>query len=396
MNLQQAIELYKTATRHLIRRASVLWPHWPLALALIFTGAINILIGARYNLPLLQRIKPLTTLGESLGSLGSNAQILLGVSLVLVGIGLLWRLRSAWAIAVLLLMITVAVNVFRSPQPINIAIPGVILILLIILRREFDNRVLLANYLISIISILFILTYGTLGAYLLGPGFKPNITNLTTGLYFTIITLSTVGYGDIIPMTTESRMFVLSLLVVGLSVFATVFASTLGPMISGELALIFNPKGKKLKLVDHVILVGEGAIAQNTADELIERKILFVQVIEQNGETPEHEYPVIRGDSTEDTVLKEAGIDKARLIIAARDDDVENAFISLAAKDLNPQIRVLAVAGSARSIRRMKLARADLVFAPVAVGSRLMANLVEGSSIPVEFQDLLKGRPQSS
>ena len=241
---------------------------------------------------------------------------------------------------------------------------------------------------------MFILTYGTLGAYLLGSGFKPNITNLTTGFYFTIITLSTVGYGDIIPETTETRMFVLSLLVVGLSIFATVFASTLGPIISGELALIFNPKGKKLKLVDHVILVGEGAIAKNTAEELIERDILFVQVIADNSEAPEHQCPIVRGDSSEDTVLKEAGIEKARLVIAARDDDVENAFISLAAKDLNPEIRVLAVAGSARSIRRMKLARADLVFAPVAVGSRLLANLVEGSSIPAEFQDLLKGRPQ--
>jgi voltage-gated potassium channel len=396
MNLRKVIEVVKATTTHLYRHWSKLWPHWPLALALIVTGAINLLSGAKYHLPLLQRITPLSTIGESLGALGSNAQILLGISLVLVGVGLLWRLRSAWAIAVLLLMVTVAVNAVRSPQLVNIIVPGVILIFLIVLRREFDNRVLLANYLISIISILFILAYGTLGAYLLGSGFKPAITDLTTGLYFTIITLATVGYGDITPVTTETRMFVLSLLVVGLSIFATVFASTLGPLISGELALIFNPKGKKLKLVDHVILVGEGAIAQNTAEELLERNIMFVQVIDHNVEAPEHECPVVRGDPSEDTVLKEAGIDKARLIIAARDDDVENAFISLAAKDLNPDIRVLAVAGSARSIRRMNLARADLVFAPVAVGSRLMANLVEGNSIPAEFQDLLKGRPQKS
>ena len=394
MYIKQLISHYRTAVKYLYRHASAFWPHWPLALALVLTGGINILTGFRYHVPLLQRIKPLTTIGESLTSLGSNAQILLGIGLVLVGIGLLWRLRSAWAIAVLLLMITVAVNVFRAPQPINLLFPGVILILLLILRREFENRVLVANYLISIVSILFILTYGALGAYLLGPGFKPNIKDLTTGLYFTIITLSTVGYGDIIPTTTETRLFVLSLLVVGLSIFATVIASTLGPMISGELALIFNPKGKKMKLVNHVILVGEGAIAQNTAEELLERNILFVHVINQDSDTPEHECPVVRGDPSEDTVLKEAGIEKARMVIAALDDDVENAFISLAAKDLNPEIRVLAVAGSARSIRRMKLARADLVFAPAAVGSRLMANLVEGNSIPPEFQDLLKGRPQ--
>jgi voltage-gated potassium channel len=77
---------------------------------------------------------------------------------------------------------------------------------------------------------------------------------------------------------------------------------------------------------------------------------------------------------------------------AALDDDSENA-ISLIAKDLNPEVRVLAVASSAKSIRRLQLAGAEIVFAPAAVGSRLLANLVEGQEIPEEFRDLLEGRP---
>ncbi len=100
---------------------------------------------------------------------------------------------------------------------------------------------------------------------------------------------------------------------------------------------------------------------------------------------------VIEGDATNDEVLRQAGIEQARLVIAARDDDGENAFIALGAKDLNPNVRVLAVASSARSIRRLKLARADLVFSPAAVGSRLLADLVEGKPILSEYQDLLEG-----
>ena len=184
-------------------------------------------------------------------------------------------------------------------------------------------------------------------------------------------------------------MFVISLLVVGLSIFATVIASSLGPVISGEFTRIFTPKERTMKPHDHVILVGVGPIAYNTARELAERGIAFVQVVAPGAEPPLEGKPVVRGDPSEDPVLKEAGIDQARMVIAAYENDGDNAFIALAAKDLNPEVQVLAVANSARSIRRLKLARADLVFAPVVVGSRLLADLIEGGAVPSEFHDLL-------
>ena len=152
-----------------------------------------------------------------------------------------------------------------------------------------------------------------------------------------------------------------------------------------------------MKHKDHVILVGEGPIAKNTARELASRGIPFVYIISQTSEQtlnlPDSTF--IRGDAIDDTILKGAAIDSATMIIAARDDDGENAFISLLAKDLNPKIKVLAVASTARSMRLLKLARADLVFAPAAVGSRLLANLIEGNEISAEFEDLLEGRPHN-
>jgi voltage-gated potassium channel len=84
------------------------------------------------------------------------------------------------------------------------------------------------------------------------------------------------------------------------------------------------------------------------------------------------------------------------MVIAAREDDSENAFIVLAIKDMNPKVPVLAVASSPVSIRRLKLARADMVFSPAAVGSRLLAGLVEGNEILPEFRDLLEGQIKSN
>lgn len=107
-----------------------------------------------------------------------------------------------------------------------------------------------------LISILSIPAYGTLGACMLGEGFKPKITNVVSAFYFTIITLSSVGCGDIVPAVEETRLFVVSLHIVGLSIFATVIASTLGPVISQELSRIFTPEAKRMKKKDHVIVVG--------------------------------------------------------------------------------------------------------------------------------------------
>ncbi|MEJ2171120.1 MAG: ion channel [Desulfobacterales bacterium] len=355
-----------------------MWPQWPMGIMLIIAGAVNLMVGIRYHSNLLVQFKTLSTLGQSLSILGSRTQAFLGGGLIVVGIGLFWRLAAAWV---------------QGQSGAALILPAFMLLMLVIFRRSFTRRTVWASYLISMTGVLAILAYGTLGAYLLGEGFHPVIKDVTTALYFTIVTLSTVGYGDITPAVPEARLFVVSLIIVGLSIFATAIASTLAPLISGELKHIFTPGEKPMKRKGHVIVVGEGPIATNTANELGIRNIPFVQVVVGEGEAaPPGQTEVKSSEAGEDSILRKADIDTASMLVAAGADDGENAFISLVAKDLNPKITVLAVASSARSIRRLKLARADVVFASAAVGSRLLANLIEGNPIPDEFRDLLEGK----
>lgn len=390
---ESAVQKIKERLHRGVNRVLALHPEWPLALALMLGGVLNIKTGLRYNLVSLVQIGPLSDLGQPLSVLGSSTQAILGACQVLVGIGLLRRLATAWAFAVLLLAVTVGVNLARGDRGTSLIFSSLLLLALLILRRYFTRRTTTANYFFSLMSILAILAYGTFGTYVLGEGFHPKIHELASAFYFTIITLATVGYGDIVPVTYETRLFVVSMLIVGLSIFATAIASVLGPALSGEINRFFNPREEKMKPTDHVILAGEGALAANTSRELLARGIPFVQII-STGPAPAHlsEDIVVRGNAGDDQVLKEAGIDNAFLVIAARDDDGENAFISLVAKDLNPNVRVLAVASAAGSIRRLKLARAEMVFAPSVVGGRMLANIVEGKEIPQEFKDLLEGK----
>ena len=377
--------------RRFLRWLASFWPHWPVAAAIVSGGTVNILRSFNSEHLPFSQISPFMGLEKSLAILGSSTQAILGVGLVLVGFGLFRRLSTAWSFAVILLLITLGVNLVQQHWGAWIIFPGVMLLVMIPLKRYFNRQTKLANYTISLTSVFGILAYGTFGAYLLGNGFQPAIHDLTTSFYFTIITLSTVGYGDISPTTPETRLFVVSLLVVGLSVFATAIASVLGPAITKRLGHILSPEGGRIKLENHIILAGEGTIAANTAVELEKRKLSFIRIRSRiENAIPPGEGDII-GDPTDEAVQLKAGIRKAVMVIAAGDNDGDNAFITLLAKDLNPEVRVLAVANAINAIRRLKLARADLVFAPAAVGSRLLANLAEGDRISDEFRDLLEG-----
>jgi voltage-gated potassium channel len=187
------------------KRIAALWPHYPLGIALVLVGVLNILDGLRLPLTVLRRIHALNGLAESLSALGGTAQSILGLMLVLAGVGMLWRLVSAWTLSVLLLVLSVGVNVAQSRWGLTISLQIILLGALLWARHRFTRRTILANFVFSVSSILSILAYGLFGSYLLGTGFRPEIHDLNTAFYFTITTLSTVAFGDIVPVTHEAR-----------------------------------------------------------------------------------------------------------------------------------------------------------------------------------------------
>jgi len=371
-----------------------LTPQILLALVLGLVGLLNILNGLKLPLAKFRSATALGTIEESMSAVGGSAEVILGAMLVVVGIGLYRRLRFAWSLALLLLATTVALRLAEGRLGFGLALDVLILSTLCLTRGHFTRRTAIASIVLSVTNILAILAYAIIGSFLLGKGFNPEIHDLNTACYFAITSLSTVGYGDIVPVTGEARWFVVSLLVLGLSMFATTIVSVLGPALSRQLERLFNPRENFMNLTNHIILIGKGSIAMNTAEELKKRGMPFVQIVPAKTDGVTH--PVIEGDATDGEVLESAGIKHARMVIAAREEDSENAFIVLAIKETNPTVPVLAVASSAVSIRRLKLAHADMVFSPAAVGSRLLAELVEGNPILPEFRDLLQGHIKNS
>ena len=269
--------------------------------------------------------------------------------------------------------------------------------------RHFDRSSVAASTLFAFTSVAMLLMYATFGAYYLGAEYRPAITDLVTALYYSMVTMSTVGYGDIVPLTAESKLFTVSIIVLGVAVFATSLTAVIAPMVSSSLQRIVSHKGKSMKREKHFVVIGNTALAVNTWRELVRRGRSVTRVLRRLPDDENLEgVDVVIGDPGTTDVLREAGVDRAHAVLAMMDDDSENAFAILAARELGGGARTVAALNDARHRNRIKLAQPDVVIAPQLLGGELMAMVLTGEEVTSEFimqnvfQDLSVAPPSAS
>jgi voltage-gated potassium channel len=221
-----------------------------------------------------------------------------------------------------------------------------------------------------------LILFGTMG-YILIEKF-----NFFDALYMTVITVASVGFQEVHPLSFEGRVFTIFLILINIALF-TYFITLLSRYFFD---LEFIKKYKLLKmenaiqqLQDHVIICGFGRNGKESAQVLHANKIPFVILEEKNELEKDLDFEVnyfMKGDATKDEVLNEAGIKKARAIITTLPIDADNLFVVLTAKQLNGTIKVISRASKDSSIKKLKIAGADNVIMPDKIGGAHMATLV--------------------
>lgn len=203
--------------------ATKLWVtlrHDILALAVFLNGLLifKTIYGMSVNLLDIFHIKAFSELDLSL--LANAPLFMLGVFLVLNSIGLLFRAKLAWAISIILLLIALIYTLHFYPWlKFSIGFCIFTLVFLLILRKDFSHSSAAAGTIFAFISFTTLLFYSTYGALYLSEGFNPRIESLMTAFYFSIETMSTVGYGDIVPVSESARLFTISVIISGITVF---------------------------------------------------------------------------------------------------------------------------------------------------------------------------------
>jgi voltage-gated potassium channel len=309
-----------------------------------------------------------------------------GIMLILMSIGLMRRSRFIWFVTLLLSVAMAAAAYLRPYSPYLMWASLSLLVFLLIFKRHFKQVSLAVGSLFALCSVLVFLVYGIFGSYILGQEFNPPIEDFASSLYFTIVTMSTVGYGEITPRTLEARMFVVSLIVLGIIVFATSVTTVIVPLIGSRLRRIMESKGEKMERKDHIILTGNTPLAHNTFEELKKRDIPITVILPTDAvEEAFLDADVIIGDPTAVKVLRLAGLEKAQAVMALGNDDSENAFVVLAAKEVEGTAKAICAVNDSKNINKVRRVRPDMLIAPQVLGGELLAMAMSGEKPDLEI-----------
>lgn len=221
-------------------------------------------------------------------------------------------------------------------------------------------------------------------------------------VYMTIITMSTVGYETIGELSPEGKIFVIFLIIFTLGTFFYAITTVTTFIVEGEIRQVFKQykvSKEVSKLKDHVIICGLGRNGREAASELLDQGISFI-AIEYSQERIDDfmvHHPtalIVHGDATDEDTLKDANVTRARGVITSLADDAANVFVTLTARELNPNAFIVSRASNESTISKMRTAGATKVVLPNLIGGRKMARLITKPAL-AEFVDIITGEGET-
>ncbi|MBF0456502.1 MAG: potassium channel protein [Nitrospirae bacterium] len=228
--------------------------------------------------------------------------------------------------------------------------------------------------LVLAVLLLLVVSMGT-GGYMVTEGW-----NAFDSFYMVVITLATIGYQEVHPLSVSGRAFTIVLIIFGVGVIAYTVNTGMRIVLEGELQEVLGRRKmeKKIKAMkDHYIICGYGRMGRIICGELRSNRVPFLVIEkERSEEDMEHAELFIIGDATRDEVLIEAGIDRASGLISVLASDAQNLFVVLSARGLNPTLKIVARAGEESTESKLIRAGADRVVSPYHIGGLKMAQTI--------------------
>ncbi len=256
--------------------------------------------------------------------------------------------------------------------------------------RKINNFRYFRRIIIPLLVLIFLYFVGSLG-YMFIEGMEP-----LDALFMTTITITTVGYGVIGRLSDAGIIFTIFFIIIGTGLAAYILISVADYILSEFLlGRMETRRIKKMiaRLKKHYIICGLGRVGLEIANELTHNKAKFIVIdtADEPIETcKENNWLYIQGNASDDDILLEAGIQKAKSLFAALDTDTDNVYITLSAKSLNPDIFVVARATAQETISKLEKAGADRVLSPQVLGGRRMAAMAL-QPLVTDFLDTIMG-----
>ncbi|MBI4849818.1 MAG: potassium channel protein [Nitrospirae bacterium] len=205
--------------------------------------------------------------------------------------------------------------------------------------------------------------------------------HLFDSLYMTIITLTTVGYMEVHPLSTPGRAFTIILILSGVGTMLYALGVGARVLLEGEIRELFGRRklSKKIEgLKNHYIICGFGRMGRIICREMQQHgaPFLIIEKIPEVFASIDKDILSMQGDSTQDAVLKEAGIERASGLISVLSTDADNLYVVLSARGLNPKLRIVARASDEGAEQKLFRAGADSVVSPYYIGGLRIAHTI--------------------
>lgn len=197
--------------------------------------------------------------------------------------------------------------------------------------------------------------------------------------YMAVITVTTVGFAEVHPLTSAGRLFTSILIILGVGGITYSFTALTNYMIAGELGDVledFRMKRQIESLQGHYVICGFGRVGRQVCAQLRQEGRRLVVVDNDDGSVERARAlgnPVVKGDAGDDEVLRKAGVLRAKGLVAAVEGDAANLYVVLTARTLNPDLFIVARADTEDPIEKLELAGANRVLSPYSLGGRLIA-----------------------
>ena len=217
------------------------------------------------------------------------------------------------------------------------------------------------------------------------------------GVFMAVTTVTTVGYSEVQPLDASGRWFTIVYILTGVGVMFYTAVALVEAAVQGEIAEVLGVRRLSRRvhsMRDHIVLCGFGRVGEEIARELRGRNEQ-VLIIDRDSARREAAMALgcnaLVGDATEEQVLREAGVERARVLIAAADSDTGNTFVTLTARALNPRLIIIARAGSESAEQRLTTAGANRVISPYRIAGRRIAL----AAVQPLLLDFAEGLPHS-
>ncbi len=301
--------------------------------------------------------------------------------------GLKRGLRVAWYAVILLLPFTAVQGLVQSSP---VSLPLVVLSLLsmptvALHRQQFDRELSLSTaQLAAALALIGTQAYGTVGTYILRENFE-DVSTILDAFYYTIVTATTVGYGDAYPVGPEARLFAMSVVVFGTASFAIALGSLLGPAIEARFSKALGKMSdSQLELLDdHVLILGDGDLTGPVVGGLQESETDFVVITTNRDRVStlsDQGIKAIAAAPSDEEPMRRAKIGEAKALVVATNDDAQDALAILTARQLRPDIRIVAAATDRENVAKLRHAGADTVISPATIGGQMLVESALGES----------------